>query len=317
MKVLVTTYPFGVHYCGPVEILNTAGYKVILNEQREKQSHSRIRNLIREENPDAIIAGGEKYDQKMIDLCKKVKIIARVGQGVDNINVRYCREKNIRVANTPGCSINSVTELVIAQMINMLRRIPEVSQLISHRKWERYIGRELKNCKVGIIGCGKIGFNVLYRLINFTSKDIYVCDLIPEKIPRYNRIIVSDKESVLRNSDVITIHIPMNETNKDLISYRELEIMKSDACLLNMSRGGIVNEIALINWLETHPQASAAIDTFQCEPCYEEWVNACNLYPTPHIGSCTNVSRTDMETGAAIEVVKCLSGKPAINEVLE
>ena len=242
-------------------------------------------------------------------------MISRVGIGLDSVPLEECKKRNIIVSYTPDAPSNAVAELVICQMINMIRKTQWCDNSIRNGKWERFIGKEIRGCEIGIIGCGRIGTLVVEKMQGLKPRRIFVNDIIYERANNLPRSEYATKAQLLYNCDIVTIHIPYNESNMDYISEEEFSLMKKDVCLINMSRGGIVNEKHLYNFLTNNPNASAAIDTFNDEPYSGELISLNNIYLTPHLASCTEISRKMMETGAVESVLNFINNKEILNRV--
>lgn len=328
MKVVITTYPFGHTNAAPLKLLSDNRISFRLNKVNRKYTKEEHLKVLIEEKPDIIIAGTEKYDKDILDLVPNLKMIARVGIGLDSIPLKECKKRKIVVTYTPDAQSNAVAELTICQMLNMLRKVQNVSRdMMEKEKWNRYIGRELSNCTVGVIGYGRVGRLVCEMLLGFGA-DIYINDIDKSKIPtdedqhrKHNCWYIEErpKNLIYKECDVITIHVPLKDDkvdNHNMITINELEMMKDNVRLLNLSRGGIINEEDLYKWLSTHPKATVAIDTFKQEPYRDKLASLGNAYLTPHLGSCTTTSRLNMELGAAQEVINFINKEPFDNRVI-
>ena len=304
MNIIVTTYPF-------LESRAQCLEEVSFNEVKRKYSNLEHIAILKKTQPDIIIAGTENYTKDILDIVPNLKMIARVGIGLDSVDLHECKKRGIIVTYTPDAPSNAVAELTLAQIINMLRGIN--TRILS---WNRYIGREIRFSSIGIIGIGRIGTLVFQELSSFFPKNMLIYDIEPGKM--YNLIggIPSTKEEILRQCDIITIHIPLNESNKNYITTNELELMKPNACLLNMSRGGIINEKDIYQWLVSHPLFSVAIDTFEKEPYNGDLIKCKNAYLTPHLGSCTEMSRKRMEEEAVEDVLNFMNSSSFKNRVV-
>lgn len=290
MIVLVTTYPFNK--------------SKILEENNEvvynctgKYNKSQLIDKIINHKPDVIIAGTEKYDKEILDLCPNLKLISRVGIGTDSIDLDECEKRNIKIAKTDIDLQTPVAELVVGQIISLLRCTKTSNNNIKNGSWKKIIGRQLNECNVGIIGYGKIGKKVENLLKNFNPKNIFIYDKLYEN---------TSKEQLIANSDVITIHLNLTSSTKNFISKKEFSLMKNNSCLVNFSRGEIVNEKDLFDWLVKNPEASAAIDTFSKEPYFGGLCKLDNILLTPHIGTHTKKCRQNMEIKAVENVLKIL-----------
>jgi len=307
MKIAVTVDKFGDEARKKLESYVQQGYEVEYNINGRKYTPDEAREFLISQNPDIIIAGTEKYDAKMLNYCPNLRMISRVGIGLDSVDLDECEKRGITVVNTPDAPSNAVAELTIGQIFNSLRRIQYTDRTIKDGGWERYVGREFSDCNLGIVGYGRVG-KILARKTIYLAKNVYINDIDPEQlIKKENRAIISDFENILRECDIVTLHIPLNERNRNLISRRELELMKKDAVLINTSRGGIVNENELYEWLSQNKDFSTVIDVFEQEPYKGKLRELKNCYLTPHLGSCSEKSRYEMEMGAVENVERFLS----------
>jgi len=309
LNIMVTTYPFGHNNKKPVELLKEIDCKVFYNDFKRKYTKGELIRFLLNIQPEIIIAGTEKYDKDTLDNNPNLKMISRVGIGIDGIDLKECKKRGIIVTNTPEAPSNAVAELTVLQILNMLRKIQNVSEdLLRREKWNRYIGRELKNCLVGIIGLGRIGTLVAHKLGSIvTNNKIWLNDIDPKKCFEYGNYMPMPLNEILKKCDIITIHIPLQDdiskvNNHNLIGKKELSIMKDNVRLLNLSRGGIINEGELYIWLKKHRKACVALDSFESEPYNDILRTLGNAYLTPHIGSCTIESRLEMEVGAVENV---------------
>lgn len=309
MKILITVDKFGVESRKMLREYSKGKYEIKHNEIGRKLTQKEVKELIIKENPDVIIAGTEKYSSEVLDYCPKLKMISRVGSGLDSVDLDGCEKRGIIVANTPDAPSNAVAELTIGQIFNSLRKIQNTDRNLREGEWKRYIGRDLSECYVGIVGYGRIGKIVARKLKPLAGK-IYINDIDPVQIENAEeRLIVSSLERILRDCDIVTLHIHLDKQNKNFISKKELGIMKKDAILINTSRGGVVNEDDLYEWLSENQKASAAVDVFVEEPYNGKFRQLQNCYITPHLGSCTIKSRDEMEIGAVKNIEKAFSGE--------
>ena len=314
IKIMVTTDPFGTINDAPRKQLHHLN--VHYNDVKRRYTREELIARIKKINPNIIIAGTEKYDLEILDLLPDLKLIARVGIGLDSIPLDECKKRGIIVTYTPDAPSNAVAELTICQILNMLRRVQYAHYDILNKKWNRYIGKELRDCNIGIIGCGRIGSLIIQKLQGLKPRRVFINDLIHEKTENQPRSEYSTKYQILTNCDIITIHIPYNEENHDFIAKDELDVMKKDVKIINTSRGGIINENDLYTFLKRNKSAAASIDTFTEEPYTGKLLNLNNIFLTPHLGSCSIKSRFDMEVGAAEEVINYLSNLPFNNRVI-
>ncbi len=309
MKICITTQPFG-----ELPLKQLEDYDVIRNISGAKLSANEVEWWIDEHDPEIIVAGTEKYDRVLLTKAKSLKLISRVGIGVDSVDLEAAAELEIFVTNTPDAPSNAVAELTIAQMLNMLRRIPLVRPAVN--KWTRYIGRDLRDCTVGVIGCGRIGRLVIEKLQGLKPRRIYANDIIPNRCHGLPRTEPKTKMQIFSECNIVTLHIPYNKKNHHYVDIAELALMKPQSMLINTSRGSLINETKLCNWLIDSKRRSAAIDVYEDEPYTGPLIDLSNAYLTPHLGSCTERSRFDMEMGAVEEALNFINGKPFNNRVV-
>lgn len=304
MNILVTVDKFNQESKDALRAQCKDSGIISYNQLNRKLTTDELIVLLKETDPNIIIAGTEKYDDYILSLCPNLKVISRVGIGVDSIDFDACRRRNIIVKNTPDAPSNAVAELAIGQMFNTLRRIQVADKDIRDGRWIRYVGKDLSRCTVGIIGHGRIGKLVSNKLQSLTHK-VLVCDIDPMQLTDTTGI-VTDINTIIKDSDIISIHIPLSEKNKGLISKSNLDLMKKDAIIINTSRGGLIDEIDLYKWLSENKNAAAAIDVFNEEPYRGALIDLSNCYLTSHMGSCTEKARYDMEIGSILNIIDSL-----------
>lgn len=309
MKIMVTTYPFGITDESALTILSD--HEVMTNDVERKYSHDEVVERIASFQPDIIIAGTELYTTEILDMVPNLKMISRVGIGYDSVPLEECKKRGIVVTYTPDAPSEAVADLTICQIINMLRRVSRVD--LKHEYWSRFIGREIGACNIGIVGCGRIGSRVSQRLQPFNGTAVFTNDIIPGLAERYGTSL--KKWEIFTRCDVVTIHIPYNDDNHHYVGTDELRAMKPGSCLVNLSRGGVVDENALEEWLRDNPDCTAAVDTFVDEPYRGPLSYLDNILMTPHLGSCTVRSRIGMEVGASREVLRLLAGEKNANRL--
>ena len=222
---------------------------------------------------DAIIAGTENL-LPLIEKNKKLKIIARVGIGLDGVPLHECLKREIKVCWTPDAVTSAVAELTIGLMLNSTRHINFLDRKLRKKQWSRISGRGIKESTIGLIGFGRIGSLVSNLLSSFKPKEILVYDLKnkSEEIKKLKskgvRINLANFEEIITKSHILSIHTPLWEKTYKLIGKNELRKMPPDSFLINVSRGGIIDEKALEYALNKKIISGAAIDTFEKEPYY-------------------------------------------------
>lgn len=267
---------------------------VINNPYHRKLSEEEILNLIIKYQPIGIIAGVEPLTRKVLESAKELKVISRCGIGLDSIDLKAAKELGIKIVNTKDAPTNAVAELTIGLMLAVLRNIPSLDKGIRDNKWKGPKGMLLGNKVIGIIGCGRIGSRVAYLCKAFGCKVIGY----DPNIQSHPIINMTTIDKVLINSDIVTLHIPLNNETKEIISEQNISIMKKNAILVNVARGGLVNEISLYNALVKGDLFGAALDCFINEPYIGKLTTLNNVVLSPHMGSSTITTRTIMEKQA-------------------
>ncbi len=307
-KVLSTSPTFGYYASEPVEYLKHHGCKVELVPQGKKMSEQELIESVKE--CDAIIVGVEKITEPIIQSSKKLKIIAKHGAGVDNIDVKAASGKRIVVINAAGANSDAVADLTIGLFLSLARSIPFADRLVKEGGWPRIVGVQLNGKVLGIIGLGEIGKKVAKRASGFDMK-VLACDIKKDEAFAQKRgITYLSLDELLAESDFISIHIPLTPSTRRLISERELRLMKKEAVLLNISRGDIIDEAALYRVLKEGRIRGAALDVFFNEPPGESpLLKLDNVILTPHMGGYTFEALRETGMICARGIVDVLEGK--------
>jgi D-3-phosphoglycerate dehydrogenase len=314
MKILITPRSFASSSDKAIKMLMARGYEIQRNNTDRPYKKEEMLNLIKD--IDGIIIGIDELSAEIIERADKLKVISKYGTGLDNIDINMATNKKIIVTNTPTANVDAVADLAFALMLALARRIPEADQKTKSGKWEKIIGKSVWEKTLGVIGLGKIGRQVVKRARGF-KMNILGFDLIKDKkfAPRYGIKYIS-LEKLLQKSDYITIHLPLNDATRGMISYKELEKIKKDAFLINTSRGGIVDEQALYQALRNNQLKGAALDVYHSEPPVESPLKELdNVIMTPHIGAYTEEAIENMGIQAAQNLIDVLEGRKPKNRV--
>lgn len=253
---------------------------------------------------EAAIVSEDKISKKVIDGLPDLKVVSKFGVGLDGIDLDYLKEKEVILGWNSGVNSSSVAELALAYIILLLREAYQLNREMLNYKWKKVINsRDLSGTTVGIIGFGHIGRKLTDYLGNFKTEVLIYDPLIDsnEKIPNFSKF--TSFEFLLKNSDAISIHIPLLESTKGLIGQNELSMMKDGSVLINLARGGIVDELYLYEALKTKRLAGAAFDVFEIEPINTDKFNSrllklSNFFATPHIAGTSNQSTLRMGNSA-------------------
>jgi len=283
-KVLITTVPFSEKNKLPLELLQNSNIEFVINPLNRKLKEEELIEMI--PDFDAIIAGTEPITAKVIQHAKSLKIISRVGIGLDSVDLLEAQKRGIKVCYTPDAPAPAVAELTLGLMLSLLRHINTANLDLHRGQWKRHFGRRIPEVTIGIIGVGRIGARVIRRLKGFGTPRLLVNDIRPNNLvaPELKLEWVG-KEEIYANADVISIHLPLTMQTKNMIQKEQLLMMKKDACLINASRGGIINEADLASTLNSGHLSGAAIDVFENEPYNGPLNQIDNCLLTSHMGS--------------------------------
>ena len=316
-KTLITTVPFGSENRFPLEILEANNINYMINPYNKKLKENQLLELT-SEGIDKIIAGTEPITRKVIENAKDLKHISRVGIGLDSVDLIAAREKGIKVSYTPDAPAPAVAELTLGLILSLLRGIHISNSELHKGQWKRHYGKRIPEITFGIIGAGRIGTKVLRRLKHLGTPRLLINDVLPNlELNREAKIEWVSKDVLYREADLITIHVPLTQKTKNMITSNELSMMKPNAYLINTSRGGIVNEEDLYQHLLNNKIGGAAIDVFEYEPYKGSLAKLDNCLLTAHMGSMSIDCRTRMEIEATEEVIRFSLGKELLSEVPE
>ena len=252
-----------------------------------------------------IIRSGTKVTKKVIDAGKKLRVIGRAGVGVDNIDVPYATDKGILVMNTPSANILSAAEHSCAMLLAVARNIPFAHESMHKGEWKRskYTGVELNGKVLGIIGVGRVGGEVAKRMKAFNMTMIGYDPFLPKEVADSLGVRLTTLEEVISTADFMTIHTPLLPETRNMISLPQFKMMKPNARIANVARGGIVNEDDLYTALKEKIIAGAAFDVWCNEPLSDDekkLLELDNLVTTPHLGAST----VEAQERVAIEVAE-------------
>lgn len=269
---------------------------------------------------DAIIVRSvTKVNEELVSRGTRLKMVGRAGNGIDNIDVDACTRRGIIVANTPDSNTISAGEQTIALMLASMRHTAEANAFLKSGKWDRkpFRGAELYGKVVGIVGLGRIGSMVATRLKSFGTRVIAYDPYIPdERFERFGTEKKNTLEELVREADIITVHTPRTEETMGMIGAKEFAIAKDGVRVVNCARGGIINEKALVEALESGKVASAGLDVFEEEPAYNNPLfKFKNVVVTPHLGADTTEAQYRVGVNIAEQVIKGLRGELVPNLV--
>ena len=314
MKALITTVPFALMNQLPLELLKASGIKFLINPLGRKLTEDELTEMV--EDFDIIIAGTEPITQKVIDNAPNLKLISRVGIGLDSVDLLAAQKNGIKVSYTPDAPAPAVAELTLGLIFSLLRSIHVANSQLHKGQWNRIFGKRLSEITLGVIGVGRIGSRVIRRTKPFGSPRLLVNDINPTKQSNMDfKLEWVSKQTIYEDADIICIHLPLTRHTHNLVTKKELLSMKSDAAIINVSRGGIINEKDLYDVLKSGHLIGAAIDVFEKEPYTGILTEIESCILTSHMGSMSVDCRSRMEIEATEEVVRFFKNTSLINEV--
>ncbi|MFC2166986.1 hydroxyacid dehydrogenase [Acidobacteriota bacterium] len=249
-----------------------------------------------------VIRSATKVTKSAIDVASNLELIVRAGIGLDNVDLDAAKEKGVKVSNTPSATTYTVSEMAFGLMLSAVRNLGKANLSIKEHKWEKKLlkGSELFEKTLGIIGSGRIGLDVAKKALAFGMK-VIAFDLIDIQTDLDVKQVNMD--DLLAEADVISLHLPLNESTRHMISHDEFNKMKDGVIIVNASRGGVVDEAALLNSLEAGKVRAAAIDVYEKEPPEDfSLIDHPNVMATPHIGAAAD----EGQKRAGFEVVRII-----------
>jgi glyoxylate reductase len=259
----------------------------------------------------------DPVDKALIDAGAKLKVIANVAVGYNNIDVAYALKRGIVVTHTPNVLTESVADFTWAMILAITRRLAEGERVVRSGQWKGWaldfmLGMELKGKQLGLVGVGRIGAAVAARAPAFGMSVVY-SEARDIGLPNAERVSF---DKLLNTSDVVSLHVPLLPETRHLIDKKSLARMKRSAYLINTARGPVVDEEALAWALQQHLIAGAALDVFENEPkVHPDLLNLENVLLVPHLASATTETRTSMAELAVDNVLAVLAGRPPLTPV--
>ena len=258
-----------------------------------------------------IVRSRTKLTKDIIEKADNLRIIARAGVGVDNIDIDAATEKGIMVVNSPESTSVTVAEHTMGLILSMARKISIADKSVKEGKWEKkkFMGVELRDKTLGVIGMGRIGSQVVNRCKAFGMDAMAYDPYLPEEVAKQMGVDLTDLDTVLKNADFITIHVPLTPETEHSISTEQFETMKDTAYIVNCARGGVIDEDALYEALANNKIGGAALDVYEDEPPKESKLfELDNIVLTPHIAASTKEAQRDAAIIVADEIIELIKG---------
>lgn len=301
-KLLFTTSSFDLENFAERTTIEAAGFELILNPFGKRLTESQVVELL-DDQVVGMVAGVEPLTGSVLRGARSLKVISRCGIGLDNVDLKAAKELGISVFNTPDAPTRSVAELTLAHILSLVRRITESDRAIRMGKWQAMMGSLLARQTVGVVGFGRIGRMVTHLLRAFDARVLVHDEMAPA--PEQGVEVVS-LERLLMDSDIVTLHIPYSPSTHHLINAGRLALMKPSALLVNVARGGLIDETALFAAMQEKRLAGAALDCFEEEPYSGPLVGCEGVQMTAHMGSYAREARAMMEQEACANLLEGL-----------
>lgn len=289
--------------------LETRGCRLVEREITYPITEDQLCELVRD--VDGLIVGLERVTKRVLDHANRLKVISTAGVGYDHVDVEEAARRGIAVCNCAGCNNHSVAELAFGMMITLSRRVLEADRALRQGRWERYMGQELWGKTIGIIGLGRVGKSVALLARAFGMR-VLAHDIVWDiTFANEHGISYVPLERLLRESDYVSVHVPLTPQTRYMIDERALALMKPTAYLINLARGPVVKQAALVEALKAGKIAGAGLDVFEVEPIQDNpFIEFDNVVMTPHLGGSTQDALDRTLYLSLTNVTNVLNGMP-------
>jgi len=300
-KVLITTSSFSLGNFSQAKSLQDAGISLEMNPHGRRLSEEEVAELVATD-VIAILAGLEPLTDRVLSNAKSLRVIARCGTGLDSVDLQAANRLGIDVFNTPDAPTQAVAELTIAHMLNSLRHISTTDSNMRSGKWTPTMGSLLATKTVGLIGVGRIGSAVAKLAQAFGARVIGFDPVVNS----HNSVELLSLDEVLNQADIVSLHVPINDQTHHILNANTISRMKPGSIVVNVSRGGLIDESALHDALKSQHLSAAALDCFEDEPYSGPLLQIPGVHVTAHMGSYARETRDLMEVEASTNLVNGL-----------
>ena len=315
-KILVSASHFDTLCREAWELFERNGHEVIFDRTRSfpAYSYEELKDVIGD--MDAAIIGMDQYNEAVFKMAGKLKVVAKFGVGVDNIDLAAATKYGVKVLNAPGQNSNAVAELTVCFILDMLRKVIPIHKELEQGNWPRWIGSELTGKTVGLVGFGAIARLVAKKLSSFDVK-IKAYDLyMNQELAKELGVESCTLDEVIAGSDIVSLHIPVSDETYHMFNGEMFSRMKKGACLVNAARGGLVDLDALTQALREERLSGAALDAFETEPLPKgAEIFKYNVICTPHIGAESYESYRNVSLCVSKDIVAVLAGETPVHWV--
>ena len=307
MRLTVLTPSFGRFSQEPIARSAQLGLEIIDRTENHPKTGADLIEAI--SDAEAILVGLDRIDAEVFAACPDLKIVAKHGAGVDNIDLAAAADAGVTVVNTPGANAESVADLTLGLLLMGARRIRAAEDSLRSGEWGVFFGTQLSGKQLGILGFGRIGREVAKRAAGFDLRIAAFDPFVPDEAIAEAGVTPLPLAELVAGSEFLTLHLPGGE--EPLITSEHIASMPAGAGLINAARGGLVDESALAEALHSGHLTFAALDAFATEPppADDPLLGAPNLIATPHIGAYSDIANANMGTWAVEDVVRVLGGE--------
>jgi D-3-phosphoglycerate dehydrogenase len=314
MNTLIATWPFDTFGDRLVDKLVHCGCQVNFNPFQRRLKKEELAELLAD--AEIVVAGTEPYTRDVLTPARRLRLISRVGIGLDSVDLDYCPANNVRVSYTPDAPSRGVAELTIHHMLALTRRTMESHNSVVDLSWERHVGELLSEHCIGLLGFGRIGRLVAECLRPFGAT-VLAHDIAPDaQAARDRGVELVSCEELFRRSTILSVHIPLNPENHHFVSQARIDLMPPGALLINTARGAVVDEESLARALQARRLRGAALDVFEQEPYTGPLRQVPGVILSAHIGASARATRRQMESEAVQAVEAFTHGEAWKNYVV-
>jgi D-3-phosphoglycerate dehydrogenase len=307
-KIFVTLSTFAEFSRRPLELLEESGAPFELNPTGKRVTPEQLLEQGREAT--VLVAGVETYDEAVLSALPRLRCISRCGVGTDAIDLAAARARRVTVLNTPDPPTQAVAELALSMILALSRQLLKQSALVSAGQWVRLPAHLVSGRSVGIVGLGRIGRRVAELLTPFGAELVGSDPFVDPKWAEAHRVRLVPLDTLLRSCDVVTLHAARSADRPLYLGAAELASMKTGAILINLARGGMVDEASLYEALRSGALGGAGLDVYAEEPYRGPLCELGNVVLTPHTATLTVETRTEMETQCIKNALAFLAGDP-------
>ena len=305
-KILTTPRSYGRNMPELFEQLEAAGYEVVRNSTGGILEKEQMKALIAD--CSGIIVGVDPLDAEVLSCAPRLRAIAKYGVGVDNIDLDYCKAHGIKVSRTVGANSEAVADYAMTLIMAVARKAVMIDRKCRGRDWSKISTRDVSGATLGLFGLGAIGKHVAKRAQGFGMKVLAFDPYWPEEYARENNIIRADAETIFREADFISLHLPLMESTRNFVGEKEIAMMKRDAVIINTARGGLIDEAALLRALREGRIYGAGIDAFAQEPPEDPaWFELDNVVIGSHCAASTTGATQNMGRMATQNILRDLA----------